>query len=272
MIGNMIFLDKSIGEQTTNIIEEIMFYITDRCKTGMLNPEYYDGILLFASEVLQHSKKQDDWIDLGYRLCRNFKQDMEQNGYKQQTAMFGGLGHRCFAVNEFCKQAGILQGFSYNMNKLLFSKIGDNIDKIRNMQTFDTNYDVISGISGFLYYMLDCDCTQAEKDVLVKCIHYLLYLTQDDQYHQKPVIRFHILQANQNPNFDQEDFKDGSINFGLAHGILGPLIALAKAYANGFNVDGLEQGMEEENKKRLESRKQRISERSSSCFPGAFLT
>lgn len=240
----MVFLDKSIGEQTANIIEEIMFYIAEQWKNGILNPECYDGILLFISEVLPHSKKQDDWIDLGYRLCRNFKQDIEHNGYSHQVAMFGGLGYKCFAVDAFCKQTGILQGFSSSMNELLASGIGGRIEKIKKMQTFDTNYDVISGISGLLYYMLDCQHFQKERDILITCVKYLLDLTQDTQYCKKPIIRFHILQSNQNPNFDKKDFKDGSINFGLAHGMLGPLIALAKAYAKGFNVDGLEQGIE----------------------------
>ena len=106
------------------------------------------------------------------------------------------------------------------------------------------NYDMISGVSGVLYYLLDCDYTQEEELVLIKCVEYLLAFTQDNEFCGKPVIKFHILQPNQNPKFDQKDFKNGSINFGLAHGMLGPLIALSKAYAKGIIVEGLREGIE----------------------------
>ncbi len=244
MIGHQIFLDKSVEIEATDIINEITAYVKGQYKNGMLRPEFYDNALLLTAEILPYVEDRDEWVDLGYRLCRALKQDMEDHGYQHQTAMDRGLGHRCFAVSEFCEQANLLQGFSHGMNQLLFLAIDNKLESIKNAPTVDRYYDAISGISGTLYYLLDCYATQEERRILIKGVEYLLSLTQDSEFCGKPIIRFHILQENQIPSFDQEAFQGGSINFGLAHGMLGPLIVLAKAYAKGVVVDGLKEGIE----------------------------
>lgn len=244
MMGNCIFLEKSIKTEVVDITSEITNYIDTQQKNRMLNPEFFDSILLLIAELLLQKKNQSSWIDLGYKICRYYKHNIENYGYNPRTAMFGGLGYQCYAVNAFCSQANILRGFSHSMDKLLLVSIDDRLAQIENHPTVDNNYDMISGISGVLYYLLDRDYTNKEKSILIKCIQYLLSFTQDTKFSDKAMIGFHVLQENQNPNFDKQDFKNGSINFGLAHGMLGPLIVLAKAYAKGFEVDGLKEGIE----------------------------
>lgn len=244
MIGNQIFLDKSVEIEAAGIVNEISAYVEGRYKSGMLRPEFYDNVLLLAAEILPYIEDQDAWIDLGYRLCRDIKQDMEHHGYQHQTAMDSGLGRRCFAVGGFCEQTNLLPAFSRGLKQLLFIAIDHKLERIKHSPTFDRHYDMISGVSGTLYYLLDCDATQEERDILIKGIEYLVSLARDSEFCGRPIIGFHVLQENQNPNFDQEAFKDGSINLGLAHGMLGPLIALSKAYAKGLVVEGLTDGIE----------------------------
>ena len=266
MIGNQIFFGKFVGIEKTDIVNEIIAYVEGQYKSGILSPEFYDDTLMFASEILPYTKNQNTWIDLGYRLCRYLKQNLERHGFCHKTSMHGGVGYQCFAVNEFCKQANILHGFSRSMNQLLFDAINNKVGKIKDFPTFDANYDMISGISGNLYYLLDCDYVQEEEDTIVRCIEYLLSFTEDTIFDGKAIIRFHILQPNQNPNFDQKDFEKGSVNFGLAHGMLGPLLALSKAYAKGFRVKGLREGIEKIY--RLYELFQSLNERGVPYWPG----
>lgn len=244
MIREQLFIEATELDGSLEIVNEVIGYAESQHKHGTLRPEFYDDVLLLAAEVLHYVDNQDGWIDLGYQLCKSLKQDMERYGYRNQTAMFGGLGQRSFAVRGFCEQANVLQGFSRSMDHLLFIAVDNKVEQAQNHPTFDANYDVVSGISGTLYYLLDCDYTREERNILLKCIEYLVSLTQDTEFGGRAIIGFHILQPNQSRGFDQKDFKDGSINFGLAHGMLGPLIALAKAYAKGFAVDGLKEGIE----------------------------
>lgn len=244
MIGKQIRLDQSTESKITEIVNELLSYIEKQSKRGELSPDYYYDILLFLSEALPYTENQSFWINLGYGLCKEFKQSLEESGINQWTAMFRGLGYQCFAVSNFCRQANILNDFSHSINHLLFIATDNKIEQIKNSETYDFNYDMISGISGVLYYLLDCDYNQDEELIILRCINYLLEVTKDAEYCGETVIKFHVLRENQNKYFDQEDFKNGSINFGLAHGMLGPLISLAKAYAKGFNVDGLRDGIE----------------------------
>lgn len=243
MIGKQILLNQSVESEITDIVNEVLIYAENQSKIGKLYPDYYYETLLLISEMLPHMDNQDRWINFGYKLCNDLKQDLEKNGY-HWTAMLGGLGNQCFAVDAFCKQANILDNFSHSLNKLLFIAIDKKIDQIKNDETCEYNYDLVSGISGTLYYLLDCDYTQEEKHVIMKCIEYLLAFTKDADYGGQTVIKFHVQKLNQNKNYEQKEFKAGGINFGLAHGMIAPLIALAKAYAKGFILDGLRDGIE----------------------------
>ena len=219
MIGKQLFLETTELDGALEIVNETIGYAEGLHRSGTLRPALYDDVLLLAAEILRHVENQEEWLDLGYQICREFKQTMERCGCRQETAMLSGLGYRCFAVREFCEQTHLLPGFSRGMDHLLFIATDQKVEQARKERTRAENYDMLHGISGTLYYLLDCDCTREEKKILVKCIRYLLTL-------------------------DQKAFRDGSLRLGLAHGMLGPLIALAKACAKGFVVDGLQEGIE----------------------------
>lgn len=244
MIGKQIWINKLLSDDIAFVLKEVMNYIEIQQKGEMIQTGQYADVLLFISELLPHIKDKNMWVDLGYRLCRRIKQNLESHGYNSRISMIGGLGYECFAINAFCQEANILQNFSSSYNSLLFCATDIRLKQINNYPTCDSNYDMISGISGLLYYLLDHNNTQEENKILTKCIQYLVSFTQDKEFQGKAIIGFHVLQPNQNPNFDQRDFRHGSINFGLAHGMLGPLIALSKAYAEGFYVNGLKEGIE----------------------------
>lgn len=219
MIGKQLFLETTELDGALEIVNETIGYAESLHRSGTLRPAFYDDVLLLAAEILRHVENQGEWIDLGYQICREFKQTMERCGCRDQPSMLSGLGYRCFAVREFCEQTHLLPGFSRSMDHLLFVAADHKVEQARKGPTLAENYDMLHGISGTLYYLLDCDCTREEKKILVKCIRYLLTL-------------------------DQKAFRDGSLRLGLAHGMLGPLIALAKACAKGFAVDGLQEGIE----------------------------
>ena len=207
MLKKRVYYDKAIKVEALSIVDQIADYIIDQHRDGTHNPESFSDILLFTAELLPYVEKKDRWIDLGYSLCGELKNNMECYGYHYRTAMLGGLGYQCFAVNEFCREANILRMFANSMNKLLFLVTENRLNQIKNHPTHDSNYDMVSGISGILYYLLDCTYDEKEKETIIKCIEYLLEFTEDTVYNDKHIIKFHILRPNQNSNFDQEDFK-----------------------------------------------------------------
>lgn len=244
MIGKQLFLERTTLDASAKVVEEILAYVKDQDQRNVLSPAFYSDALLLTAEVLAHTEQGEDWVKLGYDLCKKSKESMERYGYQDRLAMVGGLGYRCFAVREFCAQTGLLRSFSSSLDQLLLMAMDQRLHQIRKEPTLDENYDLISGVSGLLYYLLDGEYTREENAVLGRGIDYLLSLTRNTLYHGKDILGFHVLQPNQNRGFDQEDFRDGSINFGLAHGMMGPLIALAKAHSKGFRAAGLQEGIE----------------------------
>ena len=244
MNRNFIFLDKSLESNLSSTIFEIANYIIVKDSQKSLNVLFYSDILLFIAEFLPTVKEQNKWIGLGYRICRQIKDSLENYGHQYRTAMLGGLGFQCFAINVFSQEANMLNNFSKSIHKVLLYTIDKKLRALSSASLHDSDYDLVCGISGSLYYLLDFDYTKEEKQILAKCAEYLVSLASDTEFDGKPITKFHILQPNQNPNFDQGDYKDGNINFGLAHGMLGPLIALAKAYSKGICVNGMEDAIQ----------------------------
>ena len=233
-------INNCIDTAVTDTINEILDYIEDQYQKKKLSASCYADVLLLITEVLPHVENREKWTNIGYNICWSEKQILENYGI-QNIDMFQGFGYRCFAINQFCDQAKILKGFSLSLNKLFFSSVHGKINKINDDDKHDSDYDLISGVSGLLYYLLDCE--QIDENILIECVQYLVKLSDDVDYCGIDVIKFHILQKNQNVIFNERAPK-GSINFGLAHGILGPLLALAKAYSKGYIVDGQKNAIE----------------------------
>ena len=59
----------------------------------------------------------------------------------------------------------------------------------------------------------------------------------------KFVPKFHVKSSEQITKEAQEIFKNGNINFGVSHGMMGPLLTLSKALNMGWKVNGLNVGV-----------------------------
>lgn len=265
MIEKPLFLEATELDGALEIVNERICQAEDLHRRGQLSPALYDDALLLAADILPHVENQAEWMGLGLEICREIQQTVERCGCPLSAAMLHGLGYRCFAVRGFCEQAHEMGGFSRELDRLLFLAAGRKAEQARHRPSCCEDYDLVCGLSGTLYYLLDCGCTREERAILVSCIEYLLSLVQGRLLGGKAILRFHRLPPGQSPG--PEAFRQDGIRFGLAHGMLGPLIALAKAYAKGFAAEGLEEGIE--TLYRLYETYQLMDERSVPYWPGA---
>lgn len=263
MIENPLFLEATELDGALEIVNERICQSEDLHRRGQLPPALYDDVLLLAADILPHVENQAEWVGLGLEIRREIQQTVECCGCPLSASMLHGLGYRCFAVRGFCEQAHVMGGFSRELDHLLFLAAGRKAEQARRRPARCADYDLVCGLSGTLYYLLDCGCTREERAILVSCIEYLLSLVQDTVLGGMAIPRFHRLPPGQSPGAFQQD----GIWFGLAHGMLGPLIALAKAHAKGFSVEGLEEGIEI--LYRLYETYQLADEHSVPCWPGA---
>lgn len=267
MIEKPLFLEATELDGALEIVNERIFQAEDLHRRRQLPPALYDDVLLLAADILHHVENQAEWMGLGLEICREIQQTVECCGCPLSASMLHGLGYRCFAVRGFCEQTHEMGRFSRELDHLLFLAAGRKAEQARRRPARCEDYDLVCGLSGTLYYLLDCGCTREERAVLVSCIEYLLSLVQDTVLGGRAILGFHR-PMGQRPS--RKDFKQDGILFGLAHGMLGPLVALAKAHAKGFSVEGLEEGIE--TLYRLYETYQLADEHGVPCWPGAIST
>lgn len=244
---NDLYLTKETLSKVNNVLNSFFKYIENQYDLEMINPKYYYDFLLVISDAYPILTDKDKWEKIGYDLCKDIKHQLENYGINyDDIGMIGGLGYISFCVNLYSARTNNLQKFSKDLNKFLLEKTIIYTKKLISKK-YDTamfDYDIIRGVAGVLYYLLDFEWSAEEKEQLNILVEYLIGLTKDHDYNGSKVINFHINNNNQFSEDEKLLYPNGNINFGLSHGMLGPLIALAKAHNNGFECPQIKEAIE----------------------------
>lgn len=240
--NNYIDISQNTGNKLNKFLEYYFEYVEEQYDLEIINPIYYCDLLLTISEVYPLLESKDKWERIGYDLCKGLKQDIERYGVSENNiGMIGGLGYTCFCVSIYSKRTRNLSGFSNTLNRLLLQKSIEFMEKVSVKIDVNMNdYDSVVGVSGLLYYLLDFQWDDNSIIQLKQLIEYLVGLTKYYEYEGHSVIKFHLNNENQFRDDEKLEFPNGNINFGLAHGMIGPLIALTKAYSKEIKVKGME--------------------------------
>lgn len=189
--------------------------------------------LFYFSEIIGTKYEDDDILNISNEIIKKHI-ELIHSGLINFHGMFSKGGLFTFIINSIYQKTGELGNLSDKLNEFLLFNLRN-----KNLNSFPTlfgKYDLIHGISGILYYFLDFPKYFEDIKPL---INYLCWLTNSHTYNGKKVINFHVEKEQQFRDDEKERFPDGHINFGLAHGMMGTLIALTKAYENGFKTSNV---------------------------------
>lgn len=210
---------------------------------GNLHPMHYTDTLLLIANAYPILNDKIKWEEFGYILASDIKNKLEQSksGFLH-PGMLGGFGGTCFSVNEFNKSTGLLKRFASSLNHELSRQARFYLNYINAQESVVMGcYDVVSGIAGILYYLLDFS---NDDKLLDDMLRYLVRLANEKSDHDRHPFGYHIIGKNQARNDEKLLFPEGHLNFGLAHGMIGPLISMSKAKAKGIVVGGLEEAIQ----------------------------
>lgn len=223
---------------------ELLIY---RYENNLLNNDEIQYILLICSEALdkvylEEYQKQIKHIIIS--ILNDIKLELYDNNNIFINGMFDGFGHIAFSLDILNRKTGAFKQFSQFFNQCLLDFSEKNIIKLKKEILKTTNYDLIYGISGVLYYLLDCKNIQNEdNEKIYNIIKYLEFLSKDHYYDKYKVVNFHINEHQFIQDY-AKSFSDGYIDFGLAHGMIGCCLALSKAKYLGYQTDGLDEAIE----------------------------
>lgn len=207
-----------------------------------LDSAYFANVLLFLTEIYDLVNDHSEIEAFGYSICKRLKDKIEMEGISEEDiAMSVGFGLICFAVNQYHHKTGHLKKFSYLLNYNLLNHSAVLAKRYMEMADNTTvfQYDIMAGLSGSLYYLLDCQWEEDESEKLYTIVSFLISLSDDYLYNDQNIIKFHIKHENQYNEELKGRCRNGHINLGLSHGVLGPLVALSKAHSKGYTSEQL---------------------------------
>lgn len=198
-------------------------------------------LLLFCVDILINNSENNNYEkDLNHIICEILllmKNSPERCAFLLKAGMDGGIREAAFAIKNLSEYSGELKNVNFSLNSYLLKTIDSKLKMISEYPLVFGLYDVVSGIAGDLYYLLDCDDILSDTKSLLKIkeiLNVIVSLSDDYQFKGMNIIRFHIKQEQQYQKSERDEMINGHINLGMAHGIMGALIVLAKAYKLGI--------------------------------------
>lgn len=233
----------------SEVKEEIQTYIRyinendlrDKCE------EYIQMFFFLSQMMLEESLGADERViqSMAQKMVGLLGQDLDIDFASPNDGMYGGLGVLTFSVHEIMGRTGELKETSELLDRFLLDQACQKADLFQQRKLSFGSYDILGGIAGVVYYLLDCEeiLNQPEEKLKLRdLIRFLIYLSGDYSYWGKQILRYHI-RRQQFLAIERKTMKQGHINFGMAHGVAGPLVALAKAKRQGIQEMYLEEAI-----------------------------
>lgn len=234
----------------SEVKEEIQTYIRyinendlrDKCE------EYIQMFFFLSQMMLEESLGADERViqSMAQKMVGLLGQDLDIDFASPNDGMYGGLGVLTFSAHEIMGRTGELKETSELLDRFLLDQACQKADLFQQRKLSFGSYDILGGIAGVVYYLLDCEeiLNQPEEKLKLRdLIRFLIYLSGDYSYWGKQILRYHIRRRQQFLAIERKTMKQGHINFGMAHGVAGPLVALAKAKRQGIQEMYLEEAI-----------------------------
>lgn len=234
---------ENIHKEVRNMIKKYGESIEIKYKNNKISPEDYESILFSIAVIYKFFDEREKEVlkEVGYNLSKGIKQEIE-NDSDMRISMFAGLGYSAYAINAFSRETGILKGFSESINQILLENTYLKVSKVWGYDNFQTGqYDLISGFSGVLYYLLKFEWKKEDRRKLKKIADYLIYITSKN--YETGLPRYFIKNEYLHNEIYKELYTEGSINLGLSHGIAAIALALSKFKKKGYDAENLDKAI-----------------------------
>jgi lantibiotic biosynthesis protein len=195
----------------------------------------YTGVALLSA-YLDSCFAEEGWDIVGHAYLRAAMSALEKSAYYRPT-LFSGLSGAAFATLALSREGKRYQRMLATLEERLFPDIMDVATEVITSQTsgYATRiYDTVSGLSGMGAYLL---CRREHPDgveALRATLTALVSLSEE----QDGIPRWYTPPQLANDSLKTMDLGHGYVNFGLAHGIAGPLALLSLAKSHGIEVPG----------------------------------
>lgn len=205
------------------------------------------GLLLLYAQIYRNAENKEEVFDKIVKIINEIRPFMNFYAQHRMLALFGGLcdlGVSLLAIN---KETGTYHNLIESVNEVVASGVDEKsmelLEKIDSKSISMRDYDAILGLSGMLRYLLLTDI-DLYRSQIQKAVATLIHLSLYSSDNRGSVLNWYIKEENVFPPEERKKFCSGMVNFGLSHGIAGPLAVLSISKLQGVSHPGLEEAIE----------------------------
>lgn len=137
--------------------------------------------------MLEESLGADERViqSMAQKMVGLLGQDLDIDFASPNDGMYGGLGVLTFSVHEIMGRTGELKETSELLDRFLLDQACQKADLFQQRKLSFGSYDILGGIAGVVYYLLDCEeiLNQPEEKLKLRdLIRFLIYLSGDYSY------------------------------------------------------------------------------------------
>ncbi len=232
----------NIKYKVINTVSSYVEKLISDFRGGTIEREQYTDVLLFCAEIFDISFLkvfEDDLKNIIVNILDAIKSEI-YSGKKDDLYFIGmqqSVGSIAFSLRLLNKKGMNVIQFQKYFDGLIAEYYYTHIDLYYQKPVAPIFYDSIYGLSGMLNYCLDY-CLE-QKEVIEGVMKYLVSLTE---INDRNVIRYFIMEL---PRYATEETESVPyLDFGMAHGMMSPLLVLSKAREIGFRVEGIDSAIQ----------------------------
>ena len=196
--------------------------------------------LLFL--FLARSFPGEGWEDVARQHLRLASQSTHQQPFIA-PGIFGGSSGLASVVSFLAQNDKRYYQRAHTLNEQVAEQVlQTQWQREQSQGVADADYDAIAGVSGILGFLSSIDQPGTNVHAAIqKLLSYLIWLACDDEEHKN---RRWFLPPDLYPiELHRKSYPNGYFNCGLAHGIPGPLTAMAIAWHAGYRIPGQSEAM-----------------------------
>jgi len=187
----------------------------------------------------EYFRSETEWERLTLRSLDVLAKGINKSFFND-TAIFYGMTHVAYSVYALSSKVPKIKPFLQGINNTLLDKLADYL-KAADKKEFNTigNYEAIKGLSGPFRYLLDNSGDKKMDEMIKRLIDVFIKRSQDITILDHRVTGWHYYPSAVEKMFMDVEMPNGCVNYGVSHGMGGPLAVLPMAYYKGFKADGL---------------------------------
>ena len=156
-----------------------------------------------------------------------------------KIAAFGGMTHVAFAIQGLLEKTHKINPFFQSINNILLDNTTAFLKKSSNKEFNSSgNFEIIKGLSGPLRYFIQFD-DEKMKNMAKQIIDVFIKRSKEITILNHNITGWHYYPSKIEEAFMDIDASNGCINYGVSHGMGGPLATLSIAHKSGLHSDML---------------------------------